>query len=43
MYLIYEVMPYVIGGSAFLAASVLLVFTSYHARYGEPGRADRKR
>ena len=42
-YLALEVTPYVLGGCTFLAASVLLVFTSYAARYGEPGRADRRR
>ena len=36
-------MPYVVGGVHFLVASVLLVYTSYDARYGEPGRADRRR
>ncbi len=42
-YLALEVTPYVVGGVAFLVASCLLVFTSYNARYGEPGRADRRR
>ena len=42
-YLALEVTPYVVGGVAFLVASCLLVFTSYHARYGEPGRAARRR
>ena len=43
LFLRWEVMPYVVGGVHFLVASVLLVYTSYDARYGEPGRADRRR
>mmetsp|Transcript_9048 Transcript_9048/g.36535 ORF Transcript_9048/g.36535 Transcript_9048/m.36535 type:complete len:486 (-) Transcript_9048:25-1482(-) len=43
LYLALEVTPYVAGGCAFLVASCLLVWTSYNARYGEPGRADRRR
>ena len=35
--------PYSPGGLNFLIATVLLVYTSYEARYGEPGRADRRR
>lgn len=42
-YLSLEVMPYVVGGVHFLVATALLVYTSYEARYGEPGRADRRR
>jgi hypothetical protein len=32
-----------VGGLNFLIATLLLVYTSYEARYGEPGRADRRR
>lgn len=42
-YLYLEVAPYVVGGLNFLIATLLLVYTSYEARYGEPGRADRRR
>ena len=38
-----EVVPYASGGAAFLVATTLLVYTSWTARYGEPGRAERKR
>jgi len=43
LYFRLEVMPYMIGGLHFLAGSCLLLYTSWKARYGEPGRADRKR
>ena len=42
LYFHWQVLPYTAGGISFLVATLLLVFTSYSARYGEPGRADRK-
>ena len=42
-YFVFEVVPYALGGVAFLFATALLVYTSWTARYGEPGRAERKR
>ena len=38
-----EVVPYALGGTNFLIATCTLVYTSWEARYGEPGRADRKK
>ena len=37
-----EVLPYMVGGMSFLVATVLLLYTSWTARYGEPGRAHRR-
>ena len=42
-YFVFEVAPYTCGGLAFLIATALLVYTSWTARYGEPGRAERRR
>ena len=42
-YFEFEVVPYTCGGLAFLLGTALLVYTSWNARYGEPGRAERKR
>ena len=42
-YFVFEVAPYTCGGIAFLIATALLVYTSWTARYGEPGRAERRR